>query len=98
MGLQLVLCLKGHVALGLAGLIGTNHVGLGEMDLQIVVFFVIYVLVMIAAQVAHEMVARQMVEEHQVIEEKLFAKVAVRMRQDLSVAIIANISELNMFS
>jgi hypothetical protein len=87
-----------HITLGFASSVRTDEVRLGEMDLQVGVFFIVHVLVFVTAQRTRQVQFRQVVEELQVIEQELFTEVAVRVRQNISVCLISYISKLNVLT
>ena len=97
-GAQLVLCFESDVALGFAGLVGADHVRAREMDFQVFVRVIVNVFVVVSAKMACQVISRQVIEELQVIKEKLFTKVAIGMGKYLSMPLIADVSELYMLS
>lgn len=98
MGPEFVLGLEGYVALDFADLVGTDEVSLGEVVLKVLVLFVIDVFVVVAAQMAGQMLSIEVLEELQVTEEELFAEVAVRVRQHVSELVVADVTVLDVAS
>ena len=96
MGSQLVFGPERHKAFRLTDLIRTDEMRLREVILQTGVILVVDVLVVVGAQVASKMLPVQVIIECQVVEEELLAKVAVGVRQDLSMAFVTQITLLDM--
>ena len=69
-----------------------------KMDFQVLILFVIHVFVVLPAQMAGQVVAINVVEETQIVKQKLLAKVAVRMGKHVSVSAIRAVSVLNVAS
>jgi hypothetical protein len=59
------------------------------MGLQIGIFFIVNVFVVVRAEMARVMLLAQVIKESHVVEEEFLAKIAVGMRQYLSMSIVA---------
>tara|TARA_B110000285_G_scaffold233771_1_gene308599 strand:- start:377 stop:676 length:300 start_codon:yes stop_codon:yes gene_type:complete len=66
------------------------------MTLQVGIFCIIYVLVVVAAQVTCQVLPVYMVDESQIIEQELLAEVTVWMRHDLAVPFVTNVTVLDV--
>lgn len=98
MGAKLIFGFEGDVAFGFAGFIRADDVGLGEVDFQVCILFVIDVFVVVSAKMTNQVISTQVIEEHQVIEVELLTEVAIGVRKYLTMSIIANITELDVLS
>ena len=96
MSTKLVLRSKGNKSFCFTYLIWANEVREREMLFHTSVIFVVYVFMMICTKMTRVMLSTQMIEECNVVEEKLFAKITIRMRQYLSILIISNVALLNV--
>ena len=98
MSFQLVLSFKSDITFFFALLVRTNEMRQGEVLFEIGVFIIVDVFVVMTAQVARQVLAMQVVEELPVVEEKLLAEVAKRMRQNLAVPLITNVAFFQVHS
>ena len=89
MGAELVLRSEGNIALGLAYLVWAKEVRGGEVLLQTRIILIVNMLMVVGAQVACEMHLTQVLEERISVEEELLAKIAVWMRQYLTMLIVS---------
>ncbi len=98
MRLKFILSPECYVALLFAIIIWTEVMRFREMILQAWVRRVVYVLVVVWAKMASEMLPAQVIKEDLVIEEVLEAEIAPWVRQNLSLSVCARISIVNMIS
>ena len=96
MRFQLCLCPECHVAFQFALFEWTYVVSPSKMSLQGCVIFIIYGLIVIRTKVALQMITIQMINELQVIEEMLLAKVTPRVGEDLCLTLSPGVSIIDM--
>lgn len=97
-GLQLVLRLEGHVALGLARVVGADVMGAGKVDLEGLVVVVEHVTEVLSAQMARQMVPLQVLVEDTAIKEELLAEVTPGVGQNFGTLFTRRVSMLNVHS
>lgn len=98
MSSEFILCFEGNVAHRFAELVRADEVGLGEMNLKVLVFFIVNIFVLIPTEMASQVLPIDVLEELNVVKQEFLTKVAVRVGQHVTKPFVTYISILNMIA